>query len=107
MYGLVEMWHTLEEDSEYYVPFEMSTIMNLRETTVERYKIAYDSSGITSANDEPRAVGGVRGGTLDLINSTLNTVTNSVQQPKLTAGDYPSDFSGGRSMELSTLQGPV
>ena len=107
VYGLVEMWHTLEEDSEYYVPFEISTIMNLRETTVERYKIAYDSGGITSANDEPRAVGGVRGGTLDLINSTLNTVTNSVQQPKLTAGDYPTDFSGGRSMELSTLQGPV
>lgn len=107
VYGLVEMWHTLEEDSDYYVPFEMSTIMNLRETTVERYKIAYNSSGITSANDEPRAVGGVRGGTLDLINSTLNTVTNSVQQPKLTAGDYPTDFSGGRSMELSTLQGPV
>jgi hypothetical protein len=107
VYGLVEMWHTLEEDSEYYVPFEMSTVMNRRETTVERYKIAYNSSGITSANDEPRAVGGVRGGTLDLINSTLNTVTNSVQQPKLTAGDYPSDFSGGRSMELSTLQGPV
>jgi len=107
VYGLVEMWHTLEEDSEYYVPFEMSTVMNMRETTVERYKIAYDSSGITSADDPPRATGGVRGGTLDLINSTLNTVTNSVQQPKQTAGEYPADFSGGRSMELSTLQGPV
>ena len=107
VYGLIEMWHTLEEDSEYYVPFEMSTVMNPRETTVERYKIAYDSGGITSANDEPRAVGGFRGGTLDLINSTLNTVTNSVQQPKLTAGEYGYDFSGGRSMDLSTLQGPV
>ena len=107
VYGLLEMWHTMVEDSEYYVPFEMSTVMNMRETTVERYKIAYDSSGITSADDPPRATGGVRGGTLDLINSTLNTVTNAVQQPKQTAGDYPADFSGGRSMELSTLQGPV
>ena len=107
VYGLIEMWHTMEEDSEYYVPFELSTVMNMRETTVERYKIAYDSSGITNADDEPRAVGGIRGGTLDLINGTINTVTQAVQQPKLNVGGVPDNFTAGRQMDMSDMQGPV
>ena len=107
VYGLIEMWHTMEEDSEYYVPFELSTVMNMRETTVEQYKIAYDSSGITNADDEPRAVGGIRGGTLDLINGTLNTVTQAVQQPKLNVGGVPDNFTAGRQMDMSDIQGPV
>ena len=41
VYGRVEMWMTMVEDSDYYVPFEMSYNANMHETTVERYKIAW------------------------------------------------------------------
>lgn len=84
----LEMWQTMREDSEYYVPFEMSKVMNSAETTVERYKIAFDSSSITSANDTPRATG-IRGGLLDMVNGAVNTITQQVQQPKPEAGVNP------------------
>jgi hypothetical protein len=105
--GLIEMWHTLEEDSDYYVPFDLTTVMNMRETTIERFKIAYDSSGITSADDPPRADDRQRGGQNDLINGVLNTVTAQVQQPKLTAGTNPATPTGGRSIAMSDTQGPI
>jgi hypothetical protein len=107
VYGLIEMWHTMEEDSEYYLPFQLSTVMNMRETTVERYKIAFDSGSITSADDPPRADGTLRGGTLDMINSSVLTVTAQTQQPKLTAGGFPDTITSGRAIQLSNLQGPI
>ena len=107
VYGLVEMWQTMEEDSEYYIPFQLSTVMNTRETTVERYKVAFDSSSITSADDEPRADGTQRAGQSDMINGVVNTVTAQVQQAKLSAGGNPNTPIGGRHVSLSDLQGPV
>ena len=107
VYGLIEMWHTMEEDSDYYVPFQLSTTMNMRETTVERYKIAFDSGSITSADDPPRADGTIRGGTLDLIQNSLTTVTSQVQQPKLVAGQYPDNFSAGRATNTASAVGPL
>jgi hypothetical protein len=107
VYGLIEMWHTMVEDSEYYVPFELSTVMNLRETTVERYKIAWDSTGITSADDPPRTDGIVRAGTLDLVAANLTSVTQNVQQPKPVAGGYADVIVGGRGMQQSTNIGPL
>jgi hypothetical protein len=95
------------EDSEYYVPFELSTVMNLRETTVERYKIAWDSTGITSADDPPRTDGIVRAGTLDLVAANLTSVTQNVQQPKPVAGGYADVVVGGRAMQQSTNIGPL
>lgn len=106
VYGLVEMWHTMIEDSEYYVPFELSTVMNTRETSVERYKIAYDSSGITYADDEVRREQN-RGDLVDFVNATANTITSQVQQPKLESGSGPVSPTGGRAIALSDLQGPV
>jgi len=103
----IEMYMTLVDDSEYYVPFQMSTNMNRRETTVERYKIAYDNSGITSADDPPRSDGVLRDGVLDLINSSALTVTQQVQQPKLSAGGFPDDFTSGRAMQQSSNVGPL
>ena len=107
VYGLIEMWHTMLEDSEYYVPFEISTNMNMRESTVERYKIAFDSTSITSAQDTPRSVGGTRGGTLDLINGTINTITQQVQQPKPSVGGNVVTPGSGRAVSFSDVQGPV
>ena len=107
VYGLIEMWHTMEEDSEYYIPFQLSTVMNTRETTVERYKVAFDSTGITSADDEPRADGTQRAGQSDMINGVVNTVTAQVQQAKPSAGGNPDTPIGGRHVSLSDLQGPV
>jgi hypothetical protein len=104
---LIEMWETMVEDSEYYVPFQISTNMNRRESDVERYKIAFDSSSITSADDPIRGDGFLRGGTLDMINSGLLTVTAQVQQPKLSVGSFPDDFTGGRAMQQSTNVGPL
>ena len=107
IYGpIVELWMTLIEDSTYYVMFELSTVMNRRETTVERYKVAYDISGITEADDEPRALG-IRGGTLDMIHGTLNTVTQQVQQPKPVAGGFAVTPDGGRQVNLADTQTPV
>lgn len=103
----IEMYMTLVDDSEYYVPFQMSTNMNRRETTVERYKIAYDNSGITSADDPPRSEGVLRDGVLDLINSSALTVTQQVQQPKLSAGGFPDDFTSGRAMQQTSSVGPL
>ena len=97
VYDRIEMWQTMIEDSEYYVPFEMSKVMNRNETTVERYKIAFDSGSITSADDPPRALG-IRGGLLDMVNGVVNTVTAQVQQPKLEAGVNPVTPMSGRSM---------
>jgi len=107
VYGLIEIWHTLEEDSDYYVPFQLTTTMNRRETNVERYKVAFDSSSITSADDEPRADGRQRAGQMDMINGVLNTVTAQVQQPKLTVGTNPDTPTGGRVIAMSDTQGPV
>jgi hypothetical protein len=104
---IVEMYMTLVDNSEFYVPFEMSTNMNRRESTVERYKIAYDNSGITSADDPPRSDGILRDGVLDLINSSVLTVTQQVQQPKLTAGGFPDDFTAGRAMQQVSSVGPL
>lgn len=105
--NVVEMWHTIIEDSEYYVPFQLSISMNRRETTVERYKIAWDSSGITSADDTPRSDGILRDGVMDLISSSATTVTQQVQQAKLTAGGFPADFTGGRAMQQTSSVGPL
>lgn len=107
VYGDVEMWATMVEDSDYYVPFELSYNANMHEVTIERYKIAWDSSGITSADDPPRSDGFVRGGQLDLIANTLTTVTQQTQQPKLTVGGYPDDFTSGRAMQPTTNIGPL
>ena len=106
VYGLIEMWQTMIEDSEYYVPFELSTVMNMRETTVERYKIGYDSSGITNADDEVRREQN-RGDLVDFVNATANTITSQVQQPKLESGSGPVAPTGGRAIALSDIQGPV
>jgi hypothetical protein len=105
--NVVEMWHTMVEDSEYYVPFQLSISMNKRETTVERYKIAFDSSGITSADDPPRSDGILRDGIMDLISSSANTVTQQVQQAKPSAGGFPTDFTGGRAMQQTSSVGPL
>ena len=105
--GRVEMWETMVEDSEYYVPFQISTNVRRNESNVERYKIAFDSSSITSADDPVRGDGFLRGGTLDMINSGLLTVTAQVQQPKLSVGSFPDDFTGGRAMQQSTNVGPL
>ena len=107
VYKVIEMWQTMIEDSEYYVPFELSTNMNMAETTVERYKISWDSSGITSADDPPRADGIIRGGQMDLIANTLTTVTQQTQQPKLTVGGFPDGFTNGRAMQPTTNIGPL
>ena len=105
--NVVEMWHTIVEDSDYYVPFQLSINMNRRETTVERYKIAFDSSGITSADDPPRSDGFIRGGTLDLIQSSALTVTQQVQQASREAGGFPEDFTSGRAMQQTSSVGPL
>lgn len=107
IYGTVlEMWMSLVEDSDYYVPFQISTVMARLETTVERFKIAWDSSGITSADDNPRS-SGTRGSTLDMVAITANTMTAQVQQPKPTVGVVPDDFTAGRSMQTATDIGPL
>ena len=105
VYGRIEMWMTMVEDSDYYVPFEMSYNANMHETTVERYKIAWDSSGITSADDEVRRESN-RGDVIDFVNATANTVTSLVQQPKPTAGEFPIAI-GGRALQQSTNVGPL
>lgn len=105
--NVVEMWHTIVEDNDYYVPFQVSISMNRRETTIERYKIAFDSSGITSADDTPRSDGIFRTGVMDLISSSALTVTQQVQQAKLTAGGFPADFTGGRAMQQTSSVGPL
>lgn len=104
--GLIEMWHTMVEDSEYYVPFNISVNMNRRHTNVERYKIAFDSGSITSADDEPRADGRQRQAQTDLINGVVNTVTAQVQQAKLSAGTSAAIPTGGRVINLSDIQSP-
>ena len=103
----VEMWHTMVEGSDYYVPFELSFSANMDETTVERYKIAWDSSGITSADDPPRADGIVRTGQNDLLPMTLNALTQQVQQPTLSVGGFADDFTSGRAMQPTTNIGPL
>lgn len=108
IHGMVlEMWMTIVEDSEYFVPFQMTKTMNLRETNVERFKIAWNSSGITSADDPPRAGGGTRGSTLDMVAVTANTLTGIVQQSKPSIGIVPDTFTGGRSMQTTTDIGPL
>jgi hypothetical protein len=42
-----------------------------------------------------------------MINSGLLTVTAQVQQPKLSVGSFPDDFTGGRAMQQSTNVGPL
>ena len=106
VYGRVEMWMTLVEDSEYYVPFELSYNANMHETTIERYKIAWDSSSITNADDEPKSDGVVRDGLPDMVALTADSFTQNVQQPKPTAGDFPIAI-GGRSLQQSTNIGPL
>ena len=88
IYGLIEMWMTMEEDSNFWVPFEISTNMNMRESTVERWRIAFDSSSITSADDEPRRIRD-RIGFRDLQVMGANAYTQQVQQAKETAGGSP------------------
>ena len=105
--NVIEMWHTMIEDSEYYVPFELTINMNSRETNVERYKIAYDMSGITSADDPKRSDSLVRRGTLDLIATSLTSVTQNVQQPKANVGGYSSDLTSGRALQPSSSVGPL
>ena len=105
VYGRVEMWMTMVEDSEYYVPFELSYNANMHETTVERYKIAWDSTSITNADDEVRRESN-RGDVVDFVNATANTVTSLVQQPKPTAGQFPSAI-GGRALQQATNVGPL
>ena len=103
VYGYLEMWQTIEEDSSYYVPFEMSTVMNRVETTVERYKIAYDSSGITNADEEVRR-DVMPGGVIDVINSTGNTITQQIQQAKRATGGSPINPIGGKMLADSASQ---
>lgn len=103
----LEMWQTIVEDSTYYVPFQLTATMNRRETFVERFRIAYDSSGITSADDEPKASGGTLGSTLDMVAITANSLTGNVQQSKPSAGVVPDTFTGGRSMQTTTDIGPL
>ena len=107
VYGLIEMWHTMVEDSEYYVPFEISTVMNTRESTVERYKIAFDSTSISSAQDTPRSEG-IRNGLLDMVALTSSAITQQTQQPKPSVGGlYPDTPTGGRALQQSTSVGPL
>lgn len=101
----IEMWMTMVEDSDYYVPFELSYNANMHETTVERYKIAWDSSTITNADDEVRRESN-RGDMVDFVNATANTVTSLVQQPKPIAGQFPAAI-GGRALQQTTNIGPL
>jgi len=98
VYGLIEMWQTMEESSEFYVPFEISTVMNRRESTVERFKIAFDSGSITSADDPPRSLGGERGGYRDMLVVNASAHTQQVQQAKRTAGGSPLTPITGRTL---------
>ena len=107
VYGLIEMWHTMVEDSEYYVPFEISTNMNMRESTVERYKIAWDSTSISSEQDTPKAEG-ISTGLLDMVALTSASVTQQTQQPKPSVGGtYPDTPISGRALQSSTSVGPL
>lgn len=107
VYGTdLEMWMTIVEDSDYYVAFQMTKTINRREATVERFKIAWDSTGITSADDPPRS-GGTTGSVLDMVAITANTLTGNVQQSKPSAGVVPDTFTGGRSMQTTTDIGPL
>lgn len=44
-----EMWQTVKEGTNYYAPFEFNVSMNERESDVQRWKLAYDDSNITSS----------------------------------------------------------
>ena len=44
-----EMWQTVKEGASYYAPFEFNVSMNERESDVQRWKLAYDDSNITSS----------------------------------------------------------
>ena len=46
------MWQTIKEGAEYYAPFESSVTMNNRQTSIQRWKLGYDATGV-SALAEP------------------------------------------------------
>lgn len=44
-----ELWQTIYEGSNYYAPFEFNVSMNQRQSDVQRWKLAYDDSNVTSS----------------------------------------------------------
>ena len=46
--GIVEMYHTLDDDSNYFLPFSLTFYANIRQTEVESFFVARDLTDITS-----------------------------------------------------------
>ena len=79
--GIAQLWHTIKQGTEYYVPLTVTINMNARITDVNRFLIDYDGANITddeggTGGDTTVPIGGLTdsGGAVDSVNGQTGTV---------------------------------